>query len=171
MQKILDSFSFYLNNFYAQDLILLGLCFLFFIIILILAIFLRRFPSFALFLIILGIVGEIALFIVGENYINETYRKARLELLKNEKLVFTNNIYIEYKLHNESKRDFSVCELNFIVKKPSKNKLELIKNTLKPIKNIKVNLKDIYANSYEKSFLLIPTSVEKYKLDVKITCF
>lgn len=171
MQKILDSFSFYLNNFYAQDLMLLGLCFLFFIIILILAIFLRIFPSFALFLIILGIVGEIVLFVMGENYINETYRKTRLELLKNEKLLFTNNIYVEYKLYNESKIDFSVCELKFIIKQPSKNKLELLKNTLKPIKTINVKLKNIYANSYEKSFLLIPTSVEKYKLDVNITCF
>ncbi|ULO00989.1 DUF2393 domain-containing protein [Campylobacter sp. RM5004] len=171
MQKILDSISFYLANFYAQDLILLGLCFLFFIIILILAIFLRRFPVFSLFLIIFGIIGEFVLFFMGENYINMTYRPAELEFIKNEKLLFSDNIFLDFKLHNKSQKDFKICKIKFSIKKPSKNNFVLIKNTLKPIKTIEIVLKDIPANSYEKSFLIIPSNVKKHTISTFITCF
>lgn len=171
MQKILETISFYLANFYAQDLILLGLCFLFFIIILILAIFLRRFPAFSLFLIIIGIIFEFILFFMGENYINATYRPAELEFMKNEKLLFSNNIFLDFKLHNKSQRDFKICKIKFYIKKPSKNQLELIKNTLKPLKTTEIILKDIAANSYEKSFLIVPSNVKKYTLSTTITCF
>lgn len=171
MQKLLDTISFYLANFYAQDLILLGLCFLFFIIVLILAIFLRRFPVLALFLIIFGIIGEFVLFFMGENYINATYRPAELEFIKNEKLAFSDNIFIDFKLHNKSQREFKICKIKFILKKPSKNNLMLLKNTLKPIKTIEIVLKDIPSNSYEKSFLIIPSNVKEYKISTLITCF
>ncbi|MBT0880384.1 MULTISPECIES: DUF2393 family protein [unclassified Campylobacter] len=171
MQKLLDTIHFYLANFYAQDLILLGLCFLFFIVILILAIFLRKLPTFSIFLIIVGIILEFVLFFIGENYINATYRPAELEIIKNDKLIFSDNIYLDFKLHNKSQRDFKICKIKFNIKKISKNNLELIKNTLKPLKTTEIILKDIPKNSYEKSYLLIPSNVKKYTIDTLITCF
>lgn len=171
MQSLKENLSFYLANFYAQDFILLGLCFLIFIIILIVSIFLRRFATFSLMLIIFGVIFEFAFYYYGNQYIIENYRPNKIEFVKNYKLLYSDNIYINFKLHNLSNRDFKTCKVVFKLQKPSKNHLEFIKNSLKPLKVIKITIKDIESQKFETAELLIPSKVKKYKIYPNITCF
>lgn len=171
MHKHLENLAFYLHNFHSQDFILLGTCFLFFIIILILAIFLRHFAVFSIFLIIIGFVGEVFLIIKGQDYIINNYRQSEIKIIKNQKLAFSDNIFLEFELHNNSNTDFKICKVEVKIQKPSKNRYQKIKNYLKPLKTIKLDVKNIYSKDKENVKLLVPSKAKKYTLYTKAICF
>ncbi|MBZ7986859.1 DUF2393 family protein [Campylobacter canadensis] len=172
MNNLKEFIFFHLQNFYTQDWLILGCSFLIFIFFILLIILLLRFASLCVLLIIICIFTDIAFFYYAKDLVDKKYRNREFVVLKDYKMMYSDNLYILYKLSNNSKHNFSICKLNYTINTPSKNYLEKIKKIFKPFKSETIIIKDLKKNEYvEKELIIKNIKINNYKLSYNSVCY
>lgn len=172
MNNLKEFIFFHLQNFYTQDWLILGCSFLIFIFFILLIILFLRFASFCVLLIIICIFIDIAFFYYAKDVVDKKYRNREFVVLKDYKMMYSDNLYILYKISNKSKSNFSICKLRFSVNTLSKNYLEKMKKIFKPLKSETIIIKNLKKNEYiEKELIIKNMKIKKYKLSYDSVCY
>ena len=156
----------------VQDYILFASVFVLFICLLILAILLkdRRIISrfLATFAFLLLIFGPTFGYIVMHKYLFKNY----IELVSQQKLVFTNAIVVKGKVTNNSKVNFSHCKITATAykKTPSEYKNYILR--LKPIQKSSIILQDVPKDQTKefKMFIEPFTYTKDYTVELQSSC-
>lgn len=133
----------FLNDLIIYDYVLFGSAFVLFLLLVILALVLRKKIALAVFLIILAFSILILAPTLGYVQMHKYLFKNTTTLTKQKKLEFTDAIVVKGTLLNESKRNFKTCKITANVHKLSKNKYKNYLLQFKTIKKMSIIEEDI----------------------------
>jgi hypothetical protein len=157
----------FLHSLTTYDYIFYISIFVIFVVLILLILLLRNKPSIALLLLLIAIL-EVSLGpTIGYSYFHNYLYKNSITLTKAKRLQFVQAVVIEGKLKNESKFDFTSCEVKAKIVKKTKNKYKNMILQFKPIKTKTITLQDIPKNTdVAFKFLIEPFT---YKKDFNVT--
>lgn len=163
----------FVASLHLYDYILFGVSGALFILILLLAIVLRKKVGFSLFLVLLAFIIVLAGPILGYNYIHATVYKTEIYELQIKKLEFSQALVIKGNLRNIGSQSFHICTISAKAYKGPTNILEEYVNPLKPFQKVSI-LKEtpIEVNdSIDFKMMLEPfTYSNEYNISVKVDC-
>ncbi len=133
----------FIDNLIIYDYMLFGAGFILFLLLLILAILLRKKIGFAIFLIILAFSIFVLSPTVGYVELHKYLFKNTTELLSQKKLTFTKAVVIKGKIINNSKFNFTTCKITANAYKITKNKYKNYILKLKPFQKMSIDENDI----------------------------
>jgi len=133
-----EKISLFIHNLIVYDYILFSTAFGLFLLFIILAIVLRRKLVLALFLIILSFAILLLAPTLGYKYMHAFLFKNSLILQSQQKLSFTEAVVVKGTLRNDSKFDFSSCEITASAYKVSSNKYKNYIYPFKPFQNMSI---------------------------------
>lgn len=166
--QILD----FLNNLILYDYILFGASFIVFILLIVLALVLRRKIVLAIILILVAFSIVFLAPSVFYNMMHQYLFKSTVELHSHKKLQYTNAMVVYGVIKNESKFHFSQCKINVKVHKVSKNTLKNFLWQFKSMKNMSIVEYDIEkGQSRDFKIIVEPFSYSKeYNLTLGAEC-
>ena len=133
LKSVMDSF---IAGLHTYDYILFSISGALFLLILLLAIVLRKKIGLSLFLVLLAFIIIIAGPIAGYQYIHTTLYKTKISQLIIKKLEFSEAVVIRGKIQNLGKQSFQKCEISAKAYKQAGNFLEEFVNPLKPFQKV-----------------------------------
>jgi hypothetical protein len=162
----------FLNGLMIYDYILFASVFLLFILLIVLAILVRKRLGIAIFFVLFAF----AIFLLGPTVgyieLHKFLFKNDTELISQQKLNFTKAIIVKGKITNSSKLDFKSCRIRASVYKVTANKYKNYIYKLKPFQKMSIVLKDI-KKGQTKTFKMIvePFSYSKdYNISLGAQC-
>ncbi len=162
----------FLHSLIIYDYILFGSILALFVLLIVLAIVLRRKLGFAVFLVLFAFallsLGSIFGYIEMHKYLF----KNKVELISQKKLNFTPAVVVKGKITNESKFDFSTCTITAKAFKVTKNKYKNIILKLKPFQKMSIVQKEL-KKGQSKDFKMIMepfTYKKEYNISVEANC-
>jgi len=163
----------FIDGLIPYDYILFGSVFFLFIVLIILAILLRRKMGLAVSLVLLAF----AIFFLGPTlgYIemHKYLYKNSLTLDSYKKLHFSQAVVVKGSLKNESKFDFKECKITAFVYKKSKNKYKNYIFKLKPLQKMSILLQEDIPKGASQKFKIIVepfTYKRDFSLSLKADC-
>ena len=171
-----NSLSIYLRNMQLFDYVAyMWLVLIFLIFILLCAALARKNPISAIFVVFFAFSSLVISPYFIKQFLDEKLRKTGVELISAKQLNFTNAIIIELNLTNESKKDFSWCQIryNFFKKEPQtiKEKIRSIKPLYKLTKNVDIPPKSGETLYLEEFFENISYDSENELLKISTECY
>jgi len=170
LRSIINTFIATLNTY---DYILFGISGALFLLILLLAIVLRKKVGLSLFLVLLAFIIIIAGPIVGYQYIHATLYKTEVSNLIIKKLEFSEAVVIKGSIKNLGKQRLINCQTSAKAYKGATNFLEEYVNPLKPFQKVSI-LKEVNLDindSIDFKLMLEPFTYSKeYNISVKVDC-
>jgi hypothetical protein len=162
----------FVNELILYDYILFGSAFALFIILIVIAIVLRRKRGLAIFLILLGFTTLFTLPSLGYVKMHETLFKNSVEITSEKKLQFTQAIVVKGLLKNESNFDFKECRVTVRVHRSSANKYRDFLYGFKTIQRTSIILEEIPKESGRefKTFVEPFTYSRPYNLSIGAKC-
>jgi hypothetical protein len=161
-----------IDNLIVQDYILFASVFILFIVLMILAIILRKkknisrlIVSFAFLILLIGPT-------LGYIEMHKYLFKSNIELIREQKLEFTKAIVLEGKITNASEIDFYACKITATAYRKTPNKYKNYILRLKPIQISSIIIQDIQKNqSKEFKMFIEPFSYSKeYEIGLESSC-
>jgi len=162
----------FLNELMLYDYILFGSVFALFILILILALVLRKKTAVSLFLALLSFIILFLGPTLGYIKMHEYLFANSIKLLSQKQLTFTPALIVKGQLTNISKRNFHRCKITASIIKQGKNKYKNYIYQFKPLKKMSIVEQDI-RRSQVRDFKIIvePFSYSKdYNITLKADC-
>ena len=162
----------FINELITYDYILFGSVFVLFLLFIILAIVLRKKVALSIFLILLSFCILFLGPTLGYVKMHEYLFKNSTQLLSQKRLSFTPAIVVNGTLLNESKFDFTSCEITASVYKSSKNIIKKHIYPLKPLKKMSI-LEENILKGETRGFKIIvePFTYKKdYNISIKASC-
>lgn len=144
-----------------------------FVLILLLAIVLRKKVGFSLFLVLLAFIIIVAGPIGGYSYIHATVYKTEISELQIKKLEFSQTLVIKGQLKNLGSQSFKSCKIVAKAYKEPTNILEEYVNPLKPFQKVSILKEEpIEINdSIDFKMMLEPfTYSDEYNITMKVDC-
>ena len=162
----------FINEMILYDYLLFGGVLTVFLLFLILAVIFRRKLTLALMLILLGFITLFFGSIFGYIKMHEYIFKNTTSIVSQKKLTFTKAVVVYGTIKNDSKRDFSSCDITASIYKTSKNKIKDYLFKFKPISKMSIIEKDILqGETKEIKFLIEPfTYLGDYNVSIKGDC-
>ena len=128
---------FYLENLGSYDYILLACLLAGFLVLMIFAFWaLFRSQFLGAIFISLAVVYLLCGGYFGYNYIEDNFRTRELQIVNLKQLAYSDTFLLELNLTNKSSKAFHICRVNVEFIKNSKNQINKIKNTIKPLKSV-----------------------------------
>jgi len=162
----------FLNNLIMYDYILFGGILALFVLLIILAIVLRRHLGFAIFLVLFAFATISIGSIVGYIEMHKYIFKNNVELISQKKLHFTPAVVVRGKITNSSKLNFTKCTVTAKVFKVTKNKYKNMILKYKPFQKssmIVENLKKTQSRDFK--MLIEPFTYSKdYNISLEADC-
>ena len=162
----------FMNGLITYDYILFASVFGLFLLLLILAIVLRKKLGLSIFLFLLSFIILFVGSTIGYKEMHKYLFKNTLTLTSQKKLTFTPAIVIKGSLKNDSNFDFDRCKITASVHKVSKNSLKNYIYGFKTLKKMSI-VEDNIAKGDTRAFKLIvePFSYKKdYNITLKASC-
>ena len=162
----------FMNGLITYDYILFGSVFALFLLLMILAIVLRKRLGLSIFMLLLSFI---ILFMgpnIGYKEMHKYLFKNSVTLTSQKQLTFTSAIVIKGSLKNESNFDFERCKITASVHKVSKNALKNYIYGFKTLKKMSI-LEDNIAKGDARAFKLIvePFNYKRdYNISLKASC-
>ena len=148
---------------------------IFLIFILLCAALSRKSPTTAILIVLLAFSGLVISPYFIKQFLDEKLRKTEIELISAKQLNFTNAFIVELNLKNDSKRDFSWCQIsyNFFQKEPQtiKEKIKSIKPLYKLSTNVDIPPKSGETLYIEEFFENVSYDSEKELLKISVECY
>ena len=173
MNKLKSVMNSFIAGLHTYDYILFAISGALFLLILLLAIVLRKKMGLSLFLVLLAFVILIAGPITGYQYIHTSLYKTELSELQIKRLEFSEAVVIKGKIQNQGKQSFKKCKISAKAYKEAGNFLEEFVNPLKPFQKMSILKEtDIDINeSIDFKMILEPfTYSNEYNISVKVDC-
>lgn len=157
----------FVDGLITQDYVLFGTILLLFILLIILAILLRKHLKTALSLILLAF----SLIVLGPTYgyieLHKYLFKNEVELLSQKKLNFVEAVVVKGKLTNTSKYDFQECTIKASAFRVGPNKYKNYIYELKPFKKMSITQREIPKGDTQEFKIIIEPF--KYRYDYNIS--
>jgi len=162
----------FIDGLISYDYFLFGGVLFLFLLLMVLAILLRKKVGLSIFIILLSFGVLFAGPTVGYVKLHEYIFKNEVILLSQKKLSFTPAIVIKGSIENSSKQDFQRCKISADVHKVSKNKLKNYFYKFKIIKKMSILEFDIKQNEKRDFKMIIePFSYRRdYNISLKASC-
>ncbi|WP_457746012.1 DUF2393 domain-containing protein [Sulfurimonas sp.] len=157
----------FIHGLILYDYILFASVLALFILLIVLAIVLRKKVGFSIFLVLVAFVLFVLGPTIGYLEMHKYLFKNSLELISQKKLSFVEAVVVKGRLTNESKRNFQECKITAGAYKVTKNKYKNYLYKLKPFKKMSIVEKDI-ASGATVNFKIIVEPF-RYKRDYNIT--
>ncbi len=167
-----SKFQNFVDGLVTQDFILFGGVLVLFILLIFLALVLRRKLKTAVFLVLLAFT----IVIVGPSYghikLHQYLFKNKVELLEQKRLNFVEAVVVKGKITNISKRDFSRCSIVASAYKASSNKVKNYLYGLKPFQKMSITIDGLLQNeSKEFKIIVEPFNYENnYNITLEADC-
>lgn len=167
-----EKITLFIDGLITYDYILFGSSFTLFILLIILAIVLRRKIGLAIFLILLSFSLLILGPTLGYIKMHEYLFKNSTELISQKRLEFIDAIVVKGTLSNESKKKFTACKITAKVHKVSKNALKDYLYQFKSIKNMSIIRENIeVGRSIDFKIIVEPFTYSKeYNISLGAKC-
>ena len=162
----------FINELTKYDYILFGSVFALFILILILALLLRKKGALSAFLALLSFVVLFLGPTLGYIKMHEFLFPNSVKLISQKKLHFLPAIVVTGSVTNDSKRDFKKCKVTASVLRQSKNKIKTYIYKFKPLKKMSI-IEENIAKGQTRDFKIIIepfTSSRDYNISIKADC-
>lgn len=173
MYNLKSSIEAFIATLHLYDYILFGVSGGLFLLILLLAIVLRRKTGFSLFLVLLAFIIIIAGPIAGYQYIHATVYKTEISDLQIKRLEFSEALVIKGNLKNLGSQSFQSCKLSAKAYREPTNILEEFVNPLKPFQKVSI-IRDTpmqINDTVDFKMILEPfTYSNEYNISVKVDC-
>lgn len=170
LKSLIESF---IATLHTYDYILFGISGALFVLILLLAIILRKKVGFSLILVLLAFIIIVAGPIVGYKYIHATVYKTEISELQIKTLEFSQAVVIKGRLRNIGSQSFHSCKISAKAYPGPTNILEEYVNPLKPFQKVSI-LKETpieINDSIDFKMMLEPfTYSSEYNITVKVDC-
>ena len=162
----------FIDGLITYDYILFASIFTLFLLLMVLAIVLRRKIGFSIFLLLFSFIILFVGPIVGYIEMHKYLFKNSITLLSQKKLTFTPAIVIKGSLKNESNFHFDSCKITASAHKVSKNSLKNYMYSFKTLKKMSI-IENNIAKGDTRVFKLIiePFNYERdYNITLKASC-
>lgn len=162
----------FIDSLIKYDYILFGTILFIFFTLVVLALVLRKKAGLSIFLVIFSFIFLLVSPIVGYAKLHSYLFKNTLTLTSQKKLQFTKAAVVFGTLQNDSKRNFTACQITAIATKASKNKFKNYIYQFKPFMKMSIIEEDI-AKSEKIDFKIIidPFTYKKdYNITLKADC-
>lgn len=162
----------FVHNLISYDYMLFGGIFVFFLLLVIIAIILRKKIGLSLLFLLLSFIILFVGPTVGYSELHKYLFKSEVTILSQKKLSFTPAIVLKGSLKNISKFDFKECKISASVHQKSKNKLKNYMYQFKNIKNMSMIEYEILKNQTINFKLIIEpfTYTKNYNISIKASC-
>ncbi len=164
--------SVFLDELIIYDYILFGSTFVLFLLLVVLAIVLRRKMGLAVFLVFIAFLVLIITPTFGYIEMHNYLFKNSIEMTSQKRLSFTEALIVKGTLKNESKFDFKSCKITAMAYKVTGNEYKDYILKLKPIKKMSIVEEDIKkAQAIEFKIIVEPFTYSKdYNISVSGDC-
>ena len=162
----------FVHHLLIYDYILFGVAFTLFLLFIILAILLRNRFGIAIFCVLLGFTFLVGGPTIGYIELHKYLFKNSTKLISQKRLHFVDAILVRGSLRNESKFNFTECEVITTVYKSTSNRLKNYIYKIKPLKRSALILHDIPKGTTKKFKLFVePFKYSKeYNLTLGASC-
>jgi len=162
----------FLNNLIMYDYILFGGILALFVLLIILAIVLRRHLGFAIFLVLLSFATISIGSIVGYIEMHKYIFKNSVKLTSQKKLHFTPAVVVRGKITNISKLNFTTCTVTASAFKVTKNKYKNMLLKYKPFEKMSMTIPNLKkGESSDFKMLIEPFTYNKdYNISLEADC-
>ena len=173
MNRLKSTIESFVASLHTFDYILFAISGALFLLILLLAIILRKKIGLSLILVLISFIIIIAGPIVGYQYIHATLYKTELSELIIKRLEFTEALVIKGKVKNLGKQTYHRCNISAKAYKGATNILEEYVNPLKPFQKVSI-VKEVNMDvndSIDFKVMLEPfTYSNEYNISLKVNC-
>lgn len=163
----------FVRSLHPYDYILFGISGALFVLILLLAIVLRKKTGFSLFLVLLSFIIIIAGPIAGYQYIHSTIYKTELSEVTIKRLEFSEAVIIKGSLKNLGKQSYTNCKISAHAYKGADNFLEELVHPLKPFQKMSIVQTERLEIDQSRDFKIILepfTYSKEYNISIKANC-
>ena len=162
----------FIDGLILYDFILFGSIFILFILFIVLAIVLRKKVALAIFLIFFSFLLLTAGPVLGYIKMHEYLFKNSVLLTSQKRLEFTDAVVVRGTLKNESKFDFTSCQITAKIHKTSKNDLKKFLYQFKTIQKMSIIEEDIKKEETIKFKIIVEpfTYSKDYNLSLGAKC-
>jgi len=162
----------FINDLIKYDYILFGSVFFLFILMLILALVLRKKSGLSAFLALLSFAILFVGPTLGYIKMHEFLFPHTIKILSQKKLNFTPAIVVTGEVKNEAKKDFKICKITASVLRQSKNKIKTYIYQYKPLKKMSIIEENIQKGETRSFKIIIEpfTSSREYNISIKADC-
>jgi hypothetical protein len=173
MNQIKATLHDFIASLHLYDYIVFGISGALFVLILLLAILLRKKAVLSLILVLLAFIILIALPISGYNYIHAQLYKTELTNLNIKKLEFSEAIVIKGTITNRGKQSFSKCRISSQAYKGASGLLQELIYPLKPFQKVSIVKQEELGVDQSLDFRLVMepfTYTNEYNISMKVNC-
>ena len=162
----------FIEGLIPYDYMLFGFVLLLFILLIVLAILLRDRMKLAIFFVLLAFATFLLGPTVGYIFLHKYLFKNHTELISQKRLHFSPAIVVKGTITNDSKLNFSSCEITATVYKITSNKYKNYLFQLKPLKKMSILKKDILKGQTEEFKMIIEpfTYKKEYNISLGASC-
>ncbi len=173
MNQIKATLHDFIASLHLYDYIIFGVSGALFVLILLLAILLRRKAVLSLILVLLAFIILIALPISGYNYIHDQLYRTELSNLNIKRLEFSEAIVIKGTITNRGKQNFTTCKISSHAYKSASGFLEELVYPLKPFQKVSIVKQEELGIDHSLDFRLVMepfTYTDDYNISMKVNC-
>lgn len=173
MNKLKVILQAFVETLHLYDYILFSISAALFILLLFLAILLRKKLALSLILVILSFIILIAGPIFGYNKIHNSIYKTKISDMSIKRLEFSQAVVIKGTLTNLGQESFKKCKISSSAYKGATNFLEELVHPLKPFMKRSIAIQEMIDinNSIDFKLVLEPFTYSKeYNISVKVNC-
>lgn len=162
----------FIHNLIFYDYILFGGVFALFIVLIILAILVRRKIGLAIFLVIFSFVLLFFGPIVGYVKMHKYLYKNTLTLNSEKRLTFTDAIVVKGSLKNDSKFNFSSCKVTAVVVKSSSNAIKNYLFSFNPLQKMSIVMYNVPKGAQNNFKIIVEpfTYKKEYNISLEADC-
>ncbi len=158
-----EKLLFYIHNLYPLDYLFFFGVFMLFIIIVGVVLWIRVNTVYSLLLLFFSLIMIIPIGVVGYVALDKNIRPREVEIIKNQKLLYSNNVVLRFTITPS----YKVCMVDVKLVKKSSDLIQRFKNSLHPIYQTSFK---IYNQTYIER-ILPNIKAKDYDLLLKTYCF
>ncbi|MDH4944515.1 DUF2393 domain-containing protein [Sulfurimonas sp. C5] len=163
-----SKFQNFVDGLVTQDFILFGSILVLFILLIVLALFMREKLKTAIFLVLLAFT----IVVLGPSYgyikLHEYIFKNKVEFLSQKKLNFVEAVVVKGKVTNISTRDFRECRVSAYVFKASSNKFKNYIYGLKPLQKMSIDIDGLLQNETKEFKIIVEPFKYEYNYNISL---
>jgi len=173
MNQIKATLHDFIASLHLYDYIVFGISGALFVLILLLAILLRKKAILSLVLVLVAFIILVALPIGGYNYIHTQLYKTELTNLNIKRLEFSEAVVIKGTITNRGKQNFSKCSISSQAYKGASGLLQELIYPLKPFQKVSILKQEELGIGQSLDFKLVMepfTYTNEYNISMKVNC-
>ncbi len=173
MNALKETLQAFIKTLHPYDYLFFGISGALFLLILLLAILLRKRVGLSLFLVLLAFIIIISGPIAGYQYIHSTIYKTELKEMLIKRLEFSEAVVIKGKLTNLGKQSYHTCAITAKAYQGADNFLEALVYPLKPFQQMTIIDKESLDINQTREFKMILepfTYSKEYNISVQASC-